>query len=94
MSDWRTGEKKAVRYDDLVSFVSPMKTAVLERESGLEPPTTCLEGRGSTTELLPLASPFHHTSFRHTGGRHGCRASRSAFDCSSELRTALRVRDL
>ena len=27
----------------------------LERETGLEPATTCLEGRGSTTELLPRA---------------------------------------
>ena len=25
----------------------------MERETGLEPATTCLEGRGSTTELLP-----------------------------------------
>ena len=28
---------------------------VMERETGLEPATTCLEGRDSTTELLPLA---------------------------------------
>src|SRR2546426_3014946 len=27
---------------------------VLERETGLEPATACLEGRNSTTELLPL----------------------------------------
>ena len=26
----------------------------MERETGLEPATTCLEGRNSTTELLPL----------------------------------------
>ena len=26
----------------------------MERETGLEPATTCLEGRDSTTELLPL----------------------------------------
>ena len=26
---------------------------LVERETGLEPVTTCLEGRGSTTELLP-----------------------------------------
>ena len=26
----------------------------LEREAGFEPATACLEGRGSTTELLPL----------------------------------------
>jgi hypothetical protein len=26
----------------------------LERETGLEPATACLEGRNSTTELLPL----------------------------------------
>jgi hypothetical protein len=25
-----------------------------ERETGLEPATACLEGRNSTTELLPL----------------------------------------
>jgi hypothetical protein len=30
-----------------------MKPLVMERETGLEPATTCLEGRGSTTELLP-----------------------------------------
>ena len=28
---------------------------VLERETGIEPATLCLEGRCSTTELLPLA---------------------------------------
>ncbi len=28
----------------------------LERETGLEPATACLEGRNSTTELLPLES--------------------------------------
>src|SRR5437763_4147747 len=27
---------------------------VVERETGLEPATACLEGRNSTTELLPL----------------------------------------
>ena len=26
----------------------------MEREKGIEPSTTCLEGRRSTTELLPL----------------------------------------
>ena len=26
----------------------------MERETGLEPATACLEGRNSTTELLPL----------------------------------------
>jgi hypothetical protein len=30
--------------------------ANLEREMGVEPTTTCLEGRGSTTELLPPKS--------------------------------------
>ena len=28
-------------------------SGALERETGLEPATTCLEGRSSTTELLP-----------------------------------------
>ena len=28
----------------------------VERETGLEPATACLEGRNSTTELLPLES--------------------------------------
>jgi hypothetical protein len=28
---------------------------LLERETGLEPATACLEGRNSTTELLPLS---------------------------------------
>ena len=32
---------------------SILKTEV-ERETGFEPATTCLEGRDSTTELLPL----------------------------------------
>jgi hypothetical protein len=27
---------------------------LMERETGLEPATACLEGRNSTTELLPL----------------------------------------
>lgn len=27
----------------------------MEREKGIEPSTSCLEGRRSTTELLPLA---------------------------------------
>jgi hypothetical protein len=26
----------------------------MEREMGIEPTTTCLEGKSSTTELLPL----------------------------------------
>ncbi len=29
---------------------------MVEREMGFEPTTTCLEGRGSTTELLPRPS--------------------------------------
>ena len=33
-------------------------TVIMEREMGLEPTTTCLEGRSSTTELLPLALSF------------------------------------
>ncbi len=28
----------------------------MERETGFEPATACLEGRDSTAELLPLAS--------------------------------------
>ena len=28
-------------------------TRLMERETGFEPATACLEGRGSTTELLP-----------------------------------------
>ena len=35
-------------------FTRLSKAKFLEREMGLEPTTTCLEGRGSTTELLPL----------------------------------------
>jgi hypothetical protein len=32
----------------------------VERETGLEPATACLEGRNSTTELLPLKPhPFY-----------------------------------
>ena len=30
----------------------------MERETGFEPATTCLEGRHSTTELLPL-TPYY-----------------------------------
>jgi hypothetical protein len=29
------------------------KFSFVEREMGVEPTTTCLEGRGSTAELLP-----------------------------------------
>jgi hypothetical protein len=29
----------------------------VERETGIEPATTCLEGRSSTTELLPRTCP-------------------------------------
>ena len=41
-----------VRYGGLVGFAAT-EWGVLERETGLEPATTCLEGRSSTTELLP-----------------------------------------
>ena len=34
-----------------VTFFKPV-----ERETGFEPATACLEGRNSTTELLPLAT--------------------------------------
>ena len=44
--------KKTVHYDGLVGFVVTNR-GNLERETGFEPATACLEGRGSTTELLP-----------------------------------------
>ncbi len=31
----------------------------MERETGFEPATPCLEGRHSTTELLPHSCEFH-----------------------------------
>jgi hypothetical protein len=31
----------------------------MERETGIEPATLCLEGRCSTTELLPLAVNYN-----------------------------------
>jgi hypothetical protein len=36
--------------------------AGLERETGFEPATACLEGRSSTTELLPRDSKFSRIS--------------------------------
>ncbi len=37
------------------------QTGILERETGFEPATTCLEGRDSTTELLPHFSRGERT---------------------------------
>jgi hypothetical protein len=47
----------------------------LERETGIEPATLCLEGRCSTTELLPpgvyfsRAAPVWPRASRQSGGR-------------------------
>ncbi len=35
----------------------------MERETGLEPVTTCLEGRGSTTELLPQNQSYFTSKY-------------------------------
>ncbi len=35
----------------------------MERETGLEPVTTCLEGRGSSTELLPLNQSYFTSKY-------------------------------
>ncbi len=35
----------------------------MERETGLEPVTTCLEGRGSSTELLPLKQSYFTSKY-------------------------------
>ena len=37
----------------VVNTCEQFEAAKLERETGLEPATACLEGRNSTTELLP-----------------------------------------
>jgi hypothetical protein len=34
-------------------YPAELRAPVMERETGLEPATTCLEGRYSTIELLP-----------------------------------------
>ena len=53
--------------------VSGPKGGILERETGLEPATTCLEGRSSTTELLPRerdrsgASHLNCSKAQHAG---------------------------
>ena len=36
---------------------------LVERETGLEPVTTCLEGRGSTTELLPQNQSYFTSKY-------------------------------
>ena len=37
---------------------------IMERETGIEPATLCLEGRCSTTELLPLAVNYNDPVYR------------------------------
>jgi hypothetical protein len=58
-------EKVALLARDLIARGLPTagltqskKLKYLERETGFEPATTCLEGRSSTTELLPLEGVF------------------------------------
>ena len=40
-----------------------MKPLVMERETGVEPATTCLEGRGSSTELLPQGQSYFTSKY-------------------------------
>ena len=51
----------------------------VERETGFEPATACLAGRGSTTELLPLTAGFgesiHCNSDMSRSGRPSTRFS-------------------
>ena len=47
-------ELKGLDSPELDSGLKPF----LERETGLEPATTCLEGRHSTAELLPQKLTF------------------------------------
>ncbi len=73
LSLWKQGARNLwpeleVRYRQLVTSGyrngyngKPRNAVEVEREMGLEPTTSCLEGRSSTTELLPLGE--------HLGGR-------------------------
>ncbi len=49
-----TGESDAVEVV-LNGVESAVQRVLVERETGFEPATACLEGRNSTAELLPLA---------------------------------------
>ena len=49
-------EKRNLSSKSFVNFCELFVASSVEREMGLEPTTTCLEGRGSTTELLPRPS--------------------------------------
>ncbi len=42
---------------------SKVISLLVERETGLEPVTTCLEGRGSTTELLPQNQSYFTSKY-------------------------------
>ena len=43
----------------------------MERETGLEPATTCLEGRNSTTELLPQTQIHVDFTLKQVGKQAG-----------------------
>ena len=55
----------------LITAVSNQETAFWtlfqERETGFEPATTCLEGRGSSAELLPHISPWCYLGALQSG---------------------------
>ncbi len=55
----------------------PRVAREMEREMGFEPTTSCLEGRRSTTELLPRECPQHTATPRRAAIMHGAPDSTS-----------------
>ena len=71
---WISGRtrKEAVGHDGLGGFVSTLR-GILERETGLEPATACLEGRNSTR------LSYSRLSFKYTNPRRSSLRFRSPF---------------
>ena len=53
---------------NFVNFYELSEAKSVERETGFEPATACLEGRNSTTELLPQ-NRIYFTPFLHARQR-------------------------
>ena len=58
------GQDDIKNYEKMMGAASLQTFVQMERETGFEPATACLEGRNSTAELLPLAGAIIAASRR------------------------------